>query len=135
MIAMRLVEYCAEIFYPSATRQQQMTRFCSITEVKHVEINQFSVGWNLLGVGNAAIEQISCKANMDGQGHGKFGPVADPNIPSTQKWYPHVYLTQKLAVSNCLKHKFKKKSFGFSFRNKKESNGQWQKLQIIFTFG
>ena len=33
----------------------------------------------------AADEQLMCKADMVAQGHDKFGPVADPRIPPTQK--------------------------------------------------
>ena len=51
----------------------------SITEVKHLALNQFPVS---CGPVSASVEQIRWKGNMVAQGHGIFGPGVDSNTPS-----------------------------------------------------
>ena len=60
--------------------QDGNTNAQTITEVKDLELNQFSVQVVL-----ATVEQTRQKANMVAQGDGKFYPGADPKIPPYQK--------------------------------------------------
>ena len=46
----------------------------TITEVKLLELSQFSVGWNFLVTVSAAVEQSNCKAKIVAHIDGKFGP-------------------------------------------------------------
>ena len=48
-----------------------------ITEVKHLKLNQFSVGWCLVGSGACC-----CGVIKAAQGHGKYGPWVWPQNPS-----------------------------------------------------
>ena len=59
-----------------------------ITEVNHLELNQFSDDKTFWGMASAAVEQSRRKANRVAHGDGKFDPCCRPQDPSKPKKRP-----------------------------------------------